>query len=71
MKDIYENIAENADKEIWRQIPGDYYSASIHVTKNGSIGINVGGLVIVAPIEIWHRVMKTYNDNNDTPITIV
>jgi hypothetical protein len=44
----------NTDKEIWRRNPDDYYSPSIHVTKEGNIGINVGGKVIIAPIETWH-----------------
>ena len=51
------NAAENTDKEIWRKIEGDYYSPSIHVTKSGGIGINVGGHVVVAPIEEWHVAM--------------
>jgi len=46
---------ENQDKEIWRKVPGDYYSPSIHVTVSGGIGIDVGGLVIVLPVEKWHR----------------
>jgi len=57
----------NTDKEIWREIPGDYYSPSIHVTWNGGIGINVGGHVIVAPIEEWHRagtVLFCIHDNS-------
>ena len=43
----------NTDKEIWRKIPDDYYSPSIHVTKDGAVGINVGGRVIVASVEKW------------------
>lgn len=46
--------AKNTDTEIWRRIPDDYYSPSIHVTINGDIGINVGGSVLVAPVERWH-----------------
>ena len=45
---------ENTDREIWRKVPGDYYAPSIHVTAEGNIGINVGGTVIVAPVETWH-----------------
>ena len=45
----------NTDREIWRRIPGDYYSPSIHVTAEGGIGIDVGGRVIVMDIEDWHR----------------
>jgi hypothetical protein len=45
----------NTDKEIWREIPGDYYSPSIHVTEQNTIGINVCGVVYVKSIEEWHR----------------
>ncbi len=48
------NTGKNTDKEIWRRISDDYYSPSIHVTEFGDIGINVGGYVLVAPIENWH-----------------
>ena len=44
------------DRELWREVPGDYYSPRIHVTEGGGIGINVGGWVIVAPIREWHRI---------------
>ena len=50
--------AKNTDKEIWRKVKDDYGSPSIHVTKEGSIGIDVGGFVMVAPIEKWHEVFK-------------
>jgi len=43
----------NTDKNIWRKVEGDYYSPSIHVTQDNNIGINVGGHVIVMPIEKW------------------
>ena len=45
----------NTDKELWRKVPDDYYSPSIHVTEFGDIGIDVGGYVLVAPIEAWHK----------------
>jgi hypothetical protein len=45
--------AKNTDVEIWRKVPDDYYSPSIHITEQGDIGINVGGHVLVAPIEQW------------------
>jgi hypothetical protein len=45
----------NTDKEIWREKPGDFYSDSIHVTQGGGVGINCGGTVIVAPVQLWHR----------------
>lgn len=43
----------NTDREIWRRVPGDYYSPSVHVTADGGIGMNVGGTVIVMDIEDW------------------
>ena len=55
----YVNGSVNTDKEIWRQIPDDYYSPSIHVTEQNSIGINVGGTVYVKTIEEWHRLAKS------------
>ena len=45
----------NTDREIWREREGDYYADSIHVTKEGAIGINCGGNVIVLPIREWHK----------------
>lgn len=56
---------KNTDKEIWRKDlknkldPDNFYAPSIHVTENGKIGIHVGGVVYVAPIEEWHSLMKT------------
>lgn len=47
--------AQNTDREIWRETPGDYYSPSIHVTKDGGISINVSGSVIVLPIRALHE----------------
>lgn len=47
--------AENTDREIWREKPGDYYSPSIHVTRDGGIGIDVGGHVFVLDVYGWHR----------------
>lgn len=49
------DATKNTDKEIWRRTPGDYYSPSIHVTQTDGVGINVGGYVIVLPIEFWHQ----------------
>jgi hypothetical protein len=34
---------------------------SIHVTQDGGIGINVGGLVIVKPLK-WHRLARLGDD---------
>ena len=55
---------KNTDREIWRRIPKDYYSPSIHVTEQGNIGMNVGGLVIVLSVEEWHKRAKNGLDRN-------
>ena len=54
-----EQAAKNTDREIWREFPDDYYSPSIHVTQFGVIGINVGGLVYVRKIDVWHGMVAT------------
>ena len=52
--------ALNTDRELWRREggeaidPDNYYQPSIHVTKEGHIGINVGGTVYVMSVEDWH-----------------
>ena len=50
--------AENTDTEIWRgpdEGGGDYYADSLHMTKEGLLGINCGGSVHVRAIREWHR----------------
>jgi hypothetical protein len=42
---------ENTDRELYRD---DYRDYSVHVTVGGGIGFNVGGHVIVKPINEWH-----------------
>jgi hypothetical protein len=54
----FEQGAENTDRELWREIPDDYYAPSLHVTVGGGIGMNVGGFVIVLPIREWHALAK-------------
>jgi hypothetical protein len=49
------NELKNTDKEIWRELDGEYYSPSIFVTEQGKIGINVGGHVWVQSVEAWHK----------------
>lgn len=56
--DEFGGPVENTDIEIWRRIPGDFYSPSIHVTASGGIGMDVGGRVIVAPVEAWFKAME-------------
>jgi len=58
---------ENTDKEIWRAEPGGYYSDSIHVTENGGIGINCGGMVFTKPIRQWHALAVAAELNRRTP----
>jgi hypothetical protein len=43
----------NTDRELWREREGDAYADSMFVTACGSIGINVGGHVIVKPLRDW------------------
>lgn len=58
---IEQQAHENTDRELWRRDggeacdPDNYYQPSIHVTKEGAIGINVGGYVYVKPVEEWHK----------------
>ena len=54
----------NTDREIWRSVPGDYYSPSIHVTKEGAIGINVGGRVFVKDVRDWHSLAEILCENS-------
>ena len=46
--------AMNTDRELWRELPFDPFSPRVFVTKRGAIGMEVGGRVIVMPIEHWH-----------------
>jgi hypothetical protein len=58
---------ENTDRELWRERDGDYYADSIHVTKEGSIGINCGGYVVVMPVRKWHALAKAPDQPDATP----
>jgi len=53
-----DNAAQNTDTELYREPDqtgnGDYYSPNLFLTKEGNIGINVGGLVIVRSLREWH-----------------
>lgn len=59
----------NEDVELFRETPGDYYSSSLHKTKSGSIGINVGGYVIVRPLSYWHRLAKDESNEERSTAT--
>ena len=48
----------NTDREIWRKRKDDYYSPSIFITKQNGMGINVGGEVIVKPVEKWFKLAQ-------------
>ena len=50
-----QKAAQNTDRELWREREGDYYADSIHVTKDGGIGINSGGTVYVKSLRNWHE----------------
>lgn len=52
--DISKEAATNTDREIYRETEGDFYADRIHVTKDGGIGINVGGTTHVKPLKDWH-----------------
>ena len=63
----------NTDRELYLEpdetCAGDYYSPSIHVTKEGGIGINVGGYVIVKTLREWHalapqEISNEYHEND-------
>jgi len=45
---------KNTDIEVWREVPGDHYADSIHITEGNGIGINCGGNVMVLPVRSWH-----------------
>ncbi len=55
---------KNTDVEIWREVKGDHYSDSIHITRENGIGINVGGHVIVKTAVEWHRLYTNRKRNN-------
>jgi len=46
---------ENTDVEILRQHRAGFSEDTLHVTKDGALGINCGGYVIVKPIREWFR----------------
>jgi len=67
--------AKNTDREIWRRKspdsldPDGYYQPSIHVTEGGGIGMNVGGTVVVMPIEQWHQLaLRSKQQAERTPL---
>jgi hypothetical protein len=51
---IEPKACKNTDTHLWRKVKDDFYSPSIHFTKSGCIGMDVGGHVIVMSVEKWH-----------------
>jgi hypothetical protein len=49
-----ERACVNTNRELWREVEGDYYAPSVFVTAGGGIGIDVGGMVYVKPVRDWH-----------------
>jgi hypothetical protein len=56
-------VAENTDRELFREDNGDpagsYYEPHVFVTKDGQIGMGVGGTVWTATIREWHELMNS------------
>jgi hypothetical protein len=50
--------AQNTDKLIWREHPGDFYSDAIYVTQHGEIAIDCGGMVFCLPVRGWHQLAR-------------
>lgn len=63
MKEVMteEQCAANTDRELWREREGDYYADSIHVTAQGSIGINCGGTVYVMSLREWQARARMFD----------
>jgi len=57
---------QNTDKELFREVNGDYYSPSLHVTIGGLIGINVGGSVHVMSLREWHKLAELFIVKTET-----
>ena len=57
---------QNTDKELFREVNGDYYSPSLHVTIDGLIGINVGGSVHVMSLREWHKRAESFIVKTET-----
>lgn len=60
---------ENTDVELWREpcktLGMEYYKPSVHVTKEGGIGINVGGTVCVKTLTAWHNLEAELADEKE------
>ena len=50
--------AQNMDREIWREIPGEHYCDSAFATPSGGIGFNCGGHCIVQTPREWQALYR-------------
>ncbi len=48
---------KNPDTPLFSEVDEDYYSPSCHMTKDRTLGINVGGAVIVKPLREWFQAL--------------
>lgn len=56
MKEKQEDqTCENTDNHLFYDDDNIGYSSSCHMTKNKTLGINVGGYVIVKTLREWHN----------------
>jgi hypothetical protein len=62
------SCAKNTDRELWREREDDYYAPSLHVTASGSVGINVGGRVVVRTLREWHAAAQAVPRNCQNPM---
>jgi hypothetical protein len=58
---VSDHPIQNTDREIWNARDDHGYGPSIHVTKDGRVGINVGGTVIVRRVIDWHSSQDDLN----------
>ena len=49
---------KNEDRLIYSETQNNRTCSSIHVTKQGGIGINCGGSVWVKPLKEWYRLAE-------------
>jgi len=49
---------KNTDKNLFEEIDGEYYSPSCFMTEDRTLGINVGGFVIVKTLRDWFELAK-------------
>ena len=49
--------AQNTDTHLFSEIEDDYYSPSCRMTKERTLGINVGGKVIIRSLREWFKAL--------------